>query len=99
MEQKLTNDELIKRSKAGDEEAKSLFVKQNTPLVYSIIKRFSYQRNMQDDLFQIGCVGLMKALNNFDTSYQVQFSTYAVPIIMGEIKRYFRDDACEYHVL
>ena len=47
---------------------------------------------MQDDLFQIGCVGLMKALNNFDTSYQVQFSTYAVPIIMGEIKRYFRDD-------
>lgn len=92
MEQKITNDELIKRSKAGDEEAKSLFVKQNTPLIYSIIKRFSYQRNIQDDLFQIGCVGLMKALNNFDTSYQVQFSTYAVPIIMGEIKRYFRDD-------
>ena len=92
MEQKLTNDELIKRSKAGDEEAKSLFVKQNTPLVYSIIKRFSYQRNMQDDLFQIGCVGLMKALNNFDTSYQVQFSTYAVPMIIGEIRRYMRDN-------
>lgn len=92
MEQKHSNEELITKIKAGDEEAKAEFVTQNSPLVYSIIKRFSKQRVTQDDLFQIGCVGLMKALNNFDTSYQVKFSTYAVPIIMGEIKRFFRDD-------
>ena len=76
----------------GDEEAKSCFVQQNSALVYSIIRRFSRQRISNEDLFQIGCVGLMKALNNFDTIYEVKFSTYAVPIIMGEIKRFFRDD-------
>lgn len=92
METLHSNEELITRIKAGDEDAKGEFVKQNRPLVYSIVKRFSKQRVSQDDLFQIGCVGLMKALNNFDTSYQVKFSTYAVPIIMGEIKRFFRDD-------
>ena len=86
------NEELIQRIKDGDEEAKSIFVEKNSPLVYSIVRRFSRQRIAMDDLFQIGCVGLMKALNNFDTSYQVKFSTYAVPIIMGEIKRFFRDD-------
>ena len=92
MEQKLTNDELIKRSKAGDEEAKSLFVKQNTPLVYSIIKRFSYQRNMQDDLFQIGVVGLIKAIDNFNIEMDVMPSTYFCPMIIGEIRRYLRDN-------
>lgn len=92
METQVTNEELITKIKTGDEEAKSQFVKQNSALVYSIVKRFSKQRVTQEDLFQIGCVGLMKALNNFDTSYQVKFSTYAVPIIMGEIKRFFRDD-------
>lgn len=93
MEQnKASNEELIARIAQGDEEAKSLFVQQNSGLVYSIVKRFSRQRVATDDLFQIGCVGLMKALNNFDTSYDVKFSTYAVPIIMGEIKRFFRDD-------
>ncbi|MCI8539960.1 MAG: SigB/SigF/SigG family RNA polymerase sigma factor [Erysipelotrichaceae bacterium] len=88
----LSNEELIKRIQAGDETAKERFVKQNTPLVYAIIKRFHKQRGMHEDLFQIGCIGLMKALNHFDLSYQVKFSTYAVPIIMGEIKRFFRDD-------
>ena len=83
------NEELIQRIKDGDEEAKVFFVEKNSPLVYSIVRRFSRQRIAIDDLFQIGCVGLMKALNNFDTSYQVKFSTYAVPIIMGEIKRLF----------
>lgn len=76
----------------GDQEAKERFVKANTPLVYSIVKRFSHSRISSEELFQIGCIGLMKAINNFDTSYEVKFSTYAVPIIMGEIKRFFRDD-------
>lgn len=89
---KASNEELIARIAQGDEEAKDQFVQQNAGLVYSIVKRFSRQRITNDDLFQIGCVGLMKALNNFDTSYGVKFSTYAVPIIMGEIKRFFRDD-------
>lgn len=88
----LTNEELIARIQAGDEQAKEQFVKQNTPLIYAIIKRFHKQRGMNEDLFQIGCIGLMKALNHFDFHYQVKFSTYAVPIIMGEIKRFFRDD-------
>ncbi len=92
MEKTLNNEELIDRIRLGDEEAKSIFVKQNSPLVYSIVHRFGRQRASKEDLFQIGCVGLMKALNNFDTSYEVKFSTYAVPIIMGEIKRFFRDD-------
>lgn len=93
MEQiRVSNEELIARVAQGDEDAKSEFVKQNSGLIYAIIKRFSKQRIGNDDLFQIGCVGLMKALNNFDTSYEVKFSTYAVPIIMGEIKRFFRDD-------
>lgn len=87
-----TNEELIARIQQGDEAAKDLFVRSNTPLIYAIIKRFHKQRGMNDDLFQIGCIGLMKALNNFDLSYHVKFSTYAVPIIMGEIKRFFRDD-------
>lgn len=92
MEKTASNEELIERIRLGDEEAKSCFVQQNSALVYSIIRRFSRQRISNEDLFQIGCVGLMKALNNFDISYEVKFSTYAVPIIMGEIKRFFRDD-------
>lgn len=87
-----SNEELIAKIQAGDETAKEIFVNANTPLIYSIIKRFHKQRGMNDDLFQIGCIGLMKALNNFDLNYGVKFSTYAVPIIMGEIKRFFRDD-------
>lgn len=91
-QKKKSNEELILLIQQGDEQAKSIFVEQNTPLIYSIIKRFSKHRVSADDLFQIGCIGLMKALNNFDQKYQVKFSTYAVPIIMGEIKRFFRDD-------
>ena len=64
----------------------------NRPLVYALAKRFSSSRVAYEELVQIGCVGLMKALNHFDLSYQVKFSTYAVPIILGEIKRFFRDD-------
>lgn len=67
-------------------------VKDNLGLVWSIVHRFKNSYYDKEDLFQIGCIGLMKAINHFDPSYNVQFSTYAVPIIMGEIKRYFRDD-------
>lgn len=87
----LSNLELIKIIQEDDEEAKEFFVLKNQGLVYSCIQRFLYKGN-KDDLFQIGCVGLMKALNHFDLSKEVQFSTYAIPIILGEIKRSFRDD-------
>lgn len=92
MKQEQTNEELLALIKTGDEEAKAIFVKKNTGLVYAIVKRFSKQRCSSEDLFQIGCVGLMKAITNFNMDYEVKFSTYAVPIIMGEIKRFFRDD-------
>lgn len=88
----LNNEELIRLIQDGDDQAKEFFVERNSPLVYSIVKRFSKNRISAEDLFQIGCIGLMKALNNFDLNYNVKFSTYAVPIIMGEIKRFFRDD-------
>lgn len=88
----LTNEELIAEIKKGDEAAKDEFVRRNTPLIYALLKRFHKPKGTNEDLFQIGCIGLMKALNHFDFSYQVKFSTYAVPIILGEIKRYFRDE-------
>ena len=84
--------DLLKKVRLGDEQAKEEVVKDNLGLVWSIVHRFKNSYYDKEDLFQIGCIGLMKAINHFDTSYQVQFSTYAVPIIMGEIERYFRDD-------
>ena len=88
----LNNHELIKIiQQTNDEEAKEIFVIKNQGLIYSCIQKF-YNKGNKEDLFQIGCVGLMKALNNFDLSKEFQFSTYAIPIILGEIKRYFRDD-------
>lgn len=86
--------ELIMLAQNGDEVAKSNVVKDNLGLVWSIVHRFKNNHYDKEDLFQIGCIGLMKAINHFDSSYDVQFSTYAVPIILGEIKRYFRDDGC-----
>lgn len=86
--------ELILLARDGDETAKSLVVEENLGLVWSIVHRFKNNHYDKEDLFQIGCIGLMKAINHFDTNYDVQFSTYAVPIILGEIKRYFRDDGC-----
>lgn len=82
---------LIKSAQEGDEDAKSKLIETNLPLVKSIAKRF-YGRLEFDDLMQLGCMGFVKAINNFDTSYEVRFSTYAVPMIMGEIKRFIRDD-------
>lgn len=84
--------DLLEKVRLGDEQAKEQVVKDNLGLVWSIVHRFKNNYYDKEDLFQIGCIGLMKAINHFDPSYKVQFSTYAVPIIMGEIKRYFRDD-------
>ena len=81
----------IQLAQQGDETAKELIVKNNLGLVWSIVHRFKNNYYDKEDLFQIGCIGLMKAINNFDVHYGVQFSTYAVPVIMGEIKRIFRD--------
>lgn len=86
------NTELLERAIKGDEVAKEEFVKANIGLVYNVVYRFKNTNRIMDDLVQVGCLGLIKAINNFDTSYNVAFSTYAVPIILGEIKRYFRDE-------
>ena len=91
----LTNAEkemLFERIKKGDTEARDLYIKGNLRLVLSIIKRFSASNENADDLFQIGCIGLMKAIDNFDTTLNVRFSTYAVPMIIGEIRRYLSDN-------
>jgi RNA polymerase sporulation-specific sigma factor len=83
---------LLKKIKAGDEEARKKFINGNLRLVLSIVQRFTQSSENIDDLFQIGCVGMIKAIDNFDISQGVQFSTYAVPMILGEIKRYLRDN-------
>jgi len=85
------SDALMKRIAAGDAEARDEFLFANMRLVLSIVGRFSHSSECSDDLFQVGCVGLLKALNNFDYSLNVRFSTYAVPMIIGEIKRFLRD--------
>jgi RNA polymerase sigma-70 factor, sigma-B/F/G subfamily len=85
-------DALFKKIKAGDEEARELYIKGNLRLVLSVIKRFSNSNENADDLFQIGCIGLIKAIDNFNCDLNVQFSTYAVPMIIGEIRRYLRDN-------
>lgn len=83
---------LIINAKAGDRQAQSVLVEKNVGLVWSIVKRFQNRGYEIDDLFQIGSIGLIKAINKFDASYDVKFSTYAVPMIIGEIKRFIRDD-------
>ena len=84
--------ELFRRIKSGDEQARELYIKGNLRLVLSVIRRFQNSSENADDLFQIGCIGLIKAIDNFDTTLQVKFSTYAVPMIIGEIRRYMRDN-------
>lgn len=83
---------LIGRSHQGDKEARDTLFEENAGLVYSVAKRFLGRGVDMEDLFQIGSIGLLKAVDNFDPSYEVRFSTYAVPMIAGEIKRYLRDD-------
>ena len=85
-------EELFRRIREGDMEARELYIKGNLRLVLSVIKRFQSSSENADDLFQIGCIGLMKAVDNFDTTLNVKFSTYAVPMIIGEIRRYLRDN-------
>ena len=84
--------ELIKRSRAGDKLAREQVIKENMPLVYSIVKRFHGRGYDVEDLSQIGAIGLIKAVDNFNVNFEVKFSTYAVPMISGEIKRFLRDD-------
>jgi RNA polymerase sporulation-specific sigma factor len=84
--------ELFEKIKQGDKAAREKFIKGNLRLVLSIIQRFSSSGENIDDLFQIGCIGLMKAIDNFDTTLNVKFSTYAVPMIIGELRRYLRDN-------
>lgn len=83
---------LIERSHHGDKRAREQLVEENMGLVWSIVKRFSGRGTDMEDLFQIGVMGLIKAIDKFDTSFEVKFSTYAVPMISGEIKRFLRDD-------
>ena len=93
---KMKQDEVEKmliRVKNGDTELKNEFIKCNLRLVLSVLQKFNYRKENMDDLFQIGCIGLIKAVDNFDFKYNVKFSTYAVPMIIGEIKRYLRDNS------
>ena len=83
---------MIDQIKGGDHEVRDEFIKGNLRLVLSVIQRFNNRGENPDDLFQVGCIGLIKALDNFDTSHNVRFSTYAVPMIIGEIRRYLRDN-------
>ncbi|WAA13815.1 RNA polymerase sporulation sigma factor SigF [Fervidibacillus halotolerans] len=83
---------LIKRSQEGDEEARNEIVQKNMRLVWSVVQRFLNRGYDPDDLFQIGCIGLLKSVDKFDLSFNVKFSTYAVPMIIGEIQRFIRDD-------
>ena len=87
-----TMQSLLLQIKRGDESARERFVKANLRLVLSVIGRFNNRGEPVDDLFQIGCIGLIKAIDNFDMSHGVRFSTYAVPMIAGEIRRYLRDN-------
>lgn len=91
----LSNEEkriLFEKIKDGDIKARETFIQGNLRLVLSVIQRFNNRGEMLDDLFQIGCIGLIKAIDNFDLSHNVLFSTYAVPMIIGEIRRYLRDN-------
>lgn len=85
--------ELIELSQKGDDNARDELVYGNLKLILSVIKKFSNRRENLDDLFQVGCLGLLKAIDNFDMSHGVRFSTYAVPMIIGEIRRYLRDNS------
>ena len=84
--------ELLRRTKAGDQEARRELIEGNLRLVLSVIQRFAGRGENADDLFQVGCIGLIKAIDNFDPTQQVRFSTYGVPMIVGEVKRYLRDN-------
>lgn len=84
--------QLVEKAQQGDQEAKSVLVEENSPLIKSVIKRFKDKGVEYDDLFQLGCMGFLKAIKNFNPQFGVKFSTYVVPMVIGEIKRFMRDD-------
>lgn len=84
--------ELIKKAQSGDENAKEILINENSPLIKSVVRWFRNKGVENDDLYQLGCVGFLKAINNFDVSFNCKFSTYVVPMVIGEIKRFMRDD-------
>lgn len=84
--------ELLKKARAGDKKAREELINGNLKLVLSVVQRFTNRGEAPDDLFQVGCIGLIKAIDNFDLSLNVRFSTYAVPMIIGEVRRYLRDN-------
>ena len=86
-------DELLQKAAAGDENARQMLIEGNLRLVLSVIQRFEKRGESPDDLFQVGCIGLIKAIQNFDPSKNVRFSTYGVPMIAGEVRRYLRDNS------
>ena len=83
---------LVKRAQNGEEEAKTMLVEENAPLIKSVIRRYLGKGLEYDDLYQLGCLGFVKAIRNFNEEFNVKFSTYVVPMVMGEIKRFMRDD-------
>lgn len=92
MSERIVDYELIKKAQQGDQVAFEEIILKHKPLVYSLIKKYQYSSLDKEDLISVGTLGLIKAIKQFDTSFNVNFSTYAVPLILGEIKRYFRDD-------
>ena len=86
-------DSLLRRSRQGDEQARQTLIEGNLRLVLSVIQRFDKRGESPDDLFQVGCIGLIKAIANFDSEKCVRFSTYGVPMIAGEVRRYLRDNS------
>ena len=86
-------DQLLRRAKNGDNQARQDLIEGNLRLVLSVIQRFDKRGESPDDLFQVGCIGLIKAISNFDPDKQVRFSTYGVPMIAGEVRRYLRDNS------
>ena len=86
-------EELLRKAHDGDEEARQLLITGNLRLVLSVIQRFANRNEAPDDLFQVGCIGLIKAIDNFDVTLDVRFSTYAVPMIIGELRRHLRDNS------
>lgn len=84
--------ELVSLAQKGDQNAKTALIEQNSPLIKSVIKRFKDKGIEYDDLYQIGCIGFLKAINNFNSEFGVKFSTYCVPMVIGEVKRFMRDD-------
>ena len=83
---------LLAKAKAGDKDARDALVMGNLRLVLSVISKFNQKNELPDDLFQVGCIGLIKAIDNFNINLDVRFSTYAVPMIIGEVRRYLRDN-------